>query len=223
MRRVTLPWACTASLFVGAAAFAYYAWLPKPTTLERRSSRVQAPALEARDARGDAELSRMRNELTAVKGQLLALGQRVQEAPARVEEAPSAPEEPLLDETQRRAESDRRWQEHMAAVSAAFREEPIDRAWSETTGTALKSAIEGDPLLREAAGPMECRTHTCRVELRHDGSGKVDKQLPLFAASVQSTLSNIQAEHVAGADGAARIVLYLSNESALDTDQDVAP
>ena len=216
MRRSTLPWLCTATAFVGAAACVYYAWLPRPTTLESTNARAPAAARVTRDARDDAELSRMRLELAALKAQLVALGQRVQEAPAPAEETPAEPEEPLLDEAQRRAESDRRWQQHMAEVSAAFHEEPVDRAWSETTGTALKSALESDPLLREAAGPMECRTHTCRLELTNDGSGKLDKQLPLFAASVQGTLSNIQAEHVSGADGAPRIVLYLSNPPAVD-------
>jgi hypothetical protein len=151
-----------------------------------------------------------------LKDQLLALREHAQDAPARPQETPVDPQEPTLDEAQKRAEGDRLWQEHMDEVSAAFREESVDRAWSEATGSALKSAVDNDPLLREAAAALECRTRTCRLELDNDGSGKLDKQLPLFAQSVQGTLSSIQAEHVAGADGAARIVLYLSNESAVD-------
>ena len=109
MRRRTLPWLGTTALGIGAGVFAYYASLPKPTTLERAGVHAQAPTMEPREARSDEELARMRRELAAVKGQLVALGERMQEAPvpARAEEVPADPEQLALDEAQRRAESDR--------------------------------------------------------------------------------------------------------------------
>ena len=77
---------------------------------------------------------------------------------------------------------------------------------------ALTTAIQKNPVIQAAIGNVDCRSRTCRVEISDDGSGKLDKQLPLFVQSVGKTLPNMQAERVGERSGPSMMVLYLTDE-----------
>jgi hypothetical protein len=100
----------------------------------------------------------------------------------------------------------------MADVSAAFASEPLDRRFASVGQAALATAIQKNPVIQAAVGNIDCRSRTCRVEISDDGSGKLDKQLPLFVQSVGGTLPNMQAERVGDRSGPSKMVLYLTDE-----------
>jgi hypothetical protein len=156
----------------------------------------------------------MRAELGLGEGQLRALREQVAErkapeAPPPVE-APEPPDEASIQE--QRKESARHWKEHMADVSAAFESEPLDHSFAPVAQAALATAIQKNPVVQAAVGNVDCRSRTCRVEVSDDGSGKLDKQLPLFVQSVGETLPYMQAERVGDRSGPSKMVLYLTNE-----------
>jgi hypothetical protein len=109
-----------------------------------------------------------------------------------------------------RAEDERQWRDYMAGVTAAFRQQSVDAAWSSATASAVQSALATDSDLRPLARGVECRSRTCRVAITDDGSGKLGKALPLFAQQVGQALPSIVAERIEEPGGGATMILYLS-------------
>jgi hypothetical protein len=71
--------------------------------------------------------------------------------------------------------------------------------------TALASSRE----IRTLGRGVECRSHTCRVEIADDGGGRLGKILPMFAQQISKELPNLAANRLQNAGGAT-MVLYLS-------------
>ena len=179
-----------------------------------RGSKASAPAeARAQNPAAPSDVQRLRSELALVQGQMVGLRDQVAEqkrpaAPTPTQQS-EAPDPAALQE--RRAESARRWKEHMAEVAATFEQEPFDRNFATAALTAIDRALQSNPTLQALAGKPDCRAHTCRLEIQNDGSSAVSKQLPLFLQAVGRTLPRAQADHIDGENRQKTMVLYVSN------------
>jgi len=158
-----------------------------------------------------AELAELRREMAQLRRQVLTQGQRLAAGdPAKAEaQDPAAAKDPRTD-PQARAEQERKYRDYMAGVDAAFRKETTDPRWSSATSSVVQTALIADNDLRPLARGVECRSHTCRVEIADDGSGKLGKIIPIFAQQVGQELPSLVANRVEDAGGAATMILYLS-------------
>jgi hypothetical protein len=100
--------------------------------------------------------------------------------------------------------------EQLARIDGAFRKETRDPQWSPATAAAVQAALVADNELRMLVRGVECRSHTCRVELLDDGSGKLGALLPALAQAVSPSLPGVLADHGEDARGAPTVVLYMS-------------
>jgi hypothetical protein len=162
------------------------------------------------------EVSRLRADLALVQGQLSALraqGAEPKGAPGAASATPHTFEQMDPVTLQAKREEDAQlWKDHMAEVALAFEEETFDRGFAAPAQNAVDQAIQSNPVIRAAAGKVECRSRTCRVEVRDSRSPDVSKQLPLFLHTVGRVLPNMQADHVEDESGRSTAVLYLTNE-----------
>ncbi|TMQ11565.1 MAG: hypothetical protein E6J91_22515 [Deltaproteobacteria bacterium] len=155
-----------------------------------------------------ADLAEMRREMVQLRRQLWAQGQRLAAVdPVKAQDSAAA-RDPRTD-PEGRAEQERRSREFIASVDAAFRKETTDPGWSSATSSVVQTALSVDSDLRPLARGVECRSHTCRVEIADDSSGKLGKILPVFVQQVGQDLPSVITTRVAGAGGAT-LVLYMS-------------
>lgn len=140
------------------------------------------------------------------------------------EEQPAAPpgvgpaHAPLVpgpaDLREARAEEERQHREYVARVEAAFRSETTDPQWSSATSSAIQAVASGDSGLRGSMRALECRSHTCRVEIADDGSGTLDRALPMFVHQLAPQLPSVTADRNDDGRGTASMILYLSASEA---------
>jgi hypothetical protein len=159
---------------------------------------------------GSAELAELRRELAQLERQVQLQGKALAAAPARAEaQAPDAADD-SRQEPESRAEQERKHRSYLAGVEAAFRAEATDPSWSSASASAVQAALVATSELRPLARAVDCRSHTCRVEIVDDGSGKLGKLLPVFAQQIGHELPSITADRVVNGRGAATMVLYMS-------------
>jgi hypothetical protein len=159
------------------------------------------------------DVERLRGEVALMQRQMLAL--RAASAEQKAPEAAPAAEPETLDPEmlrEQREESTRRWKEHMVEVARAFEQEGIDRDFARTTRDAVDRVVQNDAVIQKVAGKVECRSRTCRVEIRDSKSTEVSQQLPRFLQAVGGTLRRAQADYVVGENGQKTLLLYLTNE-----------
>jgi hypothetical protein len=209
-------WLIAGGVVVGLAGSvaAYRDFHARSLTVER-SETTAFSAQPRREKPGTGnEVQHLRSELALMQGQLAGLRELVGEQKAPEPSTPAAEHQefdPAAVQA-RREESARRWKEHMAEVAMAFEQETPDRSFAATSQAAVDLALQNNPAIQASAGKLDCRSRTCRIEIRDDGSGHLGKQLPLFLQAVGQTLPRAQADHVAGENGQKTMLLYLTNE-----------
>jgi hypothetical protein len=169
----------------------------------------------------DADAS-LRQEVARLKEQIAALAPLGDAQPAQVSAQDFAEMRRQLAELQRnsaatdeppipnRAEEERNRQAHIASLEASFWQEPGDPKWSDKASAAVLEALEtGDTDTIEVRG-LECRSHTCRVELANDTPQALNG-LPIFFLRLAETLPDTVASQVDNVDGTRSTVLYMSN------------
>lgn len=134
--------------------------------------------------------------------------------PKQAESASTSPDsQPGADvrsDTLARAEAARERQNQMEAVDAAFRQQAIDPTWSANSSSSIRNALNSEDVGGIQADNIDCRSESCRVELRDDGSGRLSKSLPMLAQQLSGTMPNITANNLSQANGDSTVVLYLS-------------
>ena len=112
-----------------------------------------------------------------------------------------------------REEAAREHEARVASIDASYRKEVIDPAWSASTSSRIQSVLSSEEMGHMQADSIECRSESCRVELREDGSGQLNKSIPILAIRLAGMLQNITADSVTRPDGRVSMVLYLSSQS----------
>lgn len=160
-----------------------------------------------------ADVAALRSELGRLRAQVNAL-QGAAPPAASAAATPSETDVTKVETPESIAESEQRWHEHMAEVAFGFEQEPRDGRWATAASAAVANGLKRDPALAALAGPIDCRSTTCRVQVEQDAAGVVDKQLPMFLNGLTDTLPVMEAEHEV-IDGKPRYTLYLKTAAAL--------
>jgi hypothetical protein len=167
-------------------------------------------ANEATSSPQVAELAALRREMAQLRLQVRNQGRWL---PAAVRSNAPEPDptsaSPGHGDPETRAEAARKAQDYLASLEAEFRKEAADPAWSSATSSAISKLIAGDDDLRSLTRDVDCRSHSCRVELADNGSGKLEKMVTMFVQRVSERLPTAVASRVEGPGGAA-MVLYLT-------------
>jgi hypothetical protein len=118
------------------------------------------------------------------------------------------------DVREARAEEERMHRQYIAGIEAAFLGEATDPQWSSATSSAIQAIVAADDSLRGSMRALECRSSTCRVEIADDGSGTLDRALPMFVHQLAPQLPGMAADRHDDGRGTASMVLYLSVSEA---------
>lgn len=192
--------------------------LPAPVTQEA----IEPPAVADNGRTADGtqrDMAALKEEVGILRAEVSALRRAVREQARTLAQAGAGAEENQAAKdpsTEAATREDEEWrhQERMATVEADFRREPAATPWSIQTEAAVQEALAGDEAARTAVRSVECRSHTCRVEVTDDNSRGLAKFIPLLSLQLAQTLPNMnmmstQVED--GADGKVTI-LYLVSE-----------
>jgi hypothetical protein len=165
------------------------------------------------------EVAHLRDEVTALAaasrgGRAEASAQAIaslqQEVAALRGEGNQEPCTPPLT----REEAARARQAQMQEVEASFWQEPVDRTWSARAADAVTAALGGDDMGAQVpVRSLECRAHSCRLELDSDETGGLAKTLPVFLSRVGETLPSVTANEVQNPDGSRSTILYMAAAS----------
>lgn len=208
------------SVALAGSAVAYRA-LSSPAGVSARAEKSSSSAARAGEAPDNSQdIERLRAQLASVQGQLSTLRLQAAEQKASVSREDAPEPEPVEDTDPatlqaKREEDVKRWKDHMAEVAMAFEEETLDRAFAAPAQRAVEQAFQSIPVLQAVAGHIECRSRTCRVEVRDAKNPEVSKALPIFLQKVGGTLPNMQADHFEDESGRSTAVLYFTNEQTV--------
>jgi hypothetical protein len=156
------------------------------------------------------EVARLRAEVTAVQRWIHAQ-RRVATGvePGKAEDPAKDPRTDLVA----RAEAERERQKQMEVVETSFRQEPADPRWSFEAEGAIQEALASDEIVQNTLLGLECRSHTCRVELADDDTGELAQVMPLFLEQLAQTLPSVTANYVDDGNRGKIMILYMSRES----------
>ena len=108
------------------------------------------------------------------------------------------------------AEHHEMWEEYVSYAEAGFNDEPTDTRWAAETGSLIQQQIASWPALRGATQSLECRSKSCRVELRDDGSQNFARELPRLVHRLGPQVSSVVVDLVKDEQGRLMQVLYMS-------------
>lgn len=166
-----------------------------PTTSDDQTARPRD-----RDQRALAnEVESLRAEVEALR---VLIGQQRAAGNAR-----AAPEEDALPNE---AEQQEIWDEYVSLAEAGFNEEPTDARWASELSATIQREIADQPALRGTTKALECRSRSCKVELRDDGSAAFSSQLPQLVDELGAQISSAIFDVVEDAQGGRTQVMYLS-------------
>jgi hypothetical protein len=198
--------------YVGVARGGH--WSPLASTVES-GPRVDEPPAGAPPppAPGDqtAEIARLRHEVALMRLEMAATRDRTAREPDARGGAPTpaaGTERPDHREIEEAAAS---WHARMEEVSTSFQNEPYDPHWAAGMVATVKEAATRHDAINKALQNIDCRSQTCRVELKYDGSRELDEQLPFFVQETGRDLPTMQADQIdVRSPGPKTLVMYLN-------------
>lgn len=163
---------------------------------------IAAPSADAVAAQPPAseDLRQMQAQVAALQAQVAGLKGRDRGANATI-----SPEEGR----RRNQEDERRHAAYVAKIQSEFALEPVDARWSSNATSRLWNSLNQSQDMRGAARDVQCRSTMCRVEMSDDGSGAIDKHLPLWAQQFADTMPRMVGQTTRNPRGGAERVLYL--------------
>jgi hypothetical protein len=170
------------------ATSARFAHPPSFETPSKVAGRGASGATGEEVATLEKKVARLENDVAALRAEV-ASGAGASQA------AGATPN--LLDRTQ------------LAAMEAAFRGEAIDARWSAAMTDNVRASLAQGVIDHGAARSVECRSHSCRVELaQHDGSPAAP-EIAALVGRLAPTLPHAQAGQFESPEGRLT-VLYFS-------------
>ena len=193
---------------------------------ERARALAASPEKPREAASNSSDIDGLRAELGRLRSQMAGLRESMaeQKVPVAAPVPAPLPIEALSPAELKaaREEDTRRWKDHMAEVALEFDGETFDRNFSARATSALNEAMGSNPVIKGAAEKLECRSRTCRLEIRDATNSTVSTQLPLFLMSLHDSLPSMQADNFRAPNGQTTVVLFLTNETSA-TAQNIAP
>jgi hypothetical protein len=133
-----------------------------------------------------------------------------------MEHAPAPPTSAsaaALDPAGGPAAEDARREQYFEGVEADFDAEPSDPRWSRTTASEFQSSVARSDILRKALESIDCRSSTCRIELKDDPSPQFREQIQELARDVAPVVPSMKGHRFTKPDGTTSMVLYWSKGS----------
>jgi hypothetical protein len=181
------------------------------SALPVRPSQSMVTTVEGGTAASVEDIRALREEVASLRaGISLLRRQNPKQAESASTNPDSQPGADVRSDTLARAEAARERQNQMEAVDAAFRQQTVDPTWSANSSSSIRNALNSEDVGGIQADNIDCRSDSCRVELRDDGSGRLSKSLPMLAQQLAGTMPNITANNISQANGDSTVVLYLS-------------
>ena len=146
------------------------------------------------------------NRVEALTAEVEALRALIAQQRAAAERGQAPSDDVLPSE----AEHEEMWEEYVSYAEAGFNDEPTDARWAAATGTLIQQQIASWPTLRGATHSLECRSKSCRVELRDDGSQNFARELPRLVHRLGPHLSSVVVDLVQDEQGRRMQVLYMT-------------
>lgn len=170
------------------------------------SSAQQAPAAtrgpgETSDARVERELAELALNMDRLKNELSSMRDDRQR-PSETDTAASAKTPEQLQ-----AEHD----ELMVSVERAFEQEPRNEQWAKGTSDLLRETLGTEPIMLAAVRGIDCRSNSCRMEIRDDGSAAFAEEFPIMVHQMGAVLPEVRFNQSDLGSGAQLHVLYMSN------------
>jgi|SRR3569833_1126326 len=160
-----------------------------------------------------AELLQMRRQQVAGSGSTAGNARQAQSGSQNAQEGGGESRGDWHTKEMTREEEARQYQARIAAIDTSFRKEVVDPRWSANTSSRIQSVLSTDEMGHIQADSIDCRSESCRVELHDNGSGQLNKNMPMMAQELAGTLPNITASTAIRPDGALSMVLYLSRQA----------
>jgi hypothetical protein len=198
MKTISLTWIGGALLGLGGLAIFYH------FDSDTRQIVSQSPSAISAQTGNDnpAPSPNTADEIAALQAQIDKL--RTQTAAQRLNgnAPPVDPKRAIEEDRQRHAA-------YVAGLQSAFGQERVDPRWAPAATSRLWDAINHNDTMRGAMRNVECRSSTCRIQVSDDGSGSVNKNLPLWSQQVTDLLPHMVGQSVVNANGHTETVLYL--------------
>lgn len=194
------------------------------------ANQPRSPVTPLRPAGSANDMSLLREEVASLRSEILQLRKQQTAGSAVSAGSGRQPQRMVQNGVERTADSGadartnemtreeeaQQYQARIAAIDASFRKEAVDPKWSTSISSKIQNVLSSDEMGHMQADSIDCRSDSCRVELHDDGSGQLNKNLPMMAQELSGTMPNITANSVTRPDGSAGTVLYLSSQSQGD-------
>ncbi len=185
------------------------------TAAWRPEDRVPQPTVNRAADGHDAQVASLTVKVDELEHALAALGQQQGAHESNRPPSPNAASEQtasgLGEDRPTREQVEARFKEYMADVARSFESEKSNPAWAKQASSQVAAAFAADSVLRDAATDIECREHTCRVQI-DDTDRTVSPRMPSIAAQIGKTLPSIRADRIDQGNGRAAMVLYMSTK-----------
>jgi hypothetical protein len=155
-------------------------------------------------ARTTEQIDQLQRSVLELKSQLAAARQ----SPPK--DVISAQPPQSLEE--RRAADAERYREYMDGAAQDFNKEKVDASWAARASSRVSATFANDEALQNLQARVECRSHTCRVQIPDDGTGIVSKRIPQITRAVADVLPATAAEYVDQGNGQSMVVLYMYSQ-----------
>ena len=182
---------------------------------ETRAPRSQSSVAVAPDRRGEdvanlsARIEWLERRLASMKQQQSA---QPNNQPPPANPGPETPAPPGQDETRpTREQAEAQFKEYVAEVGRSFEQEKSDPAWTKQTSPQIAAAFSADTVLQNTAADIECREHTCRVQIE-DTDRQVSPRMASIARQLGKTVPYIIADRVDQGNGRSVMVLYMTTK-----------
>jgi hypothetical protein len=171
------------------------------TTSVSSAQQQPRPAAQSKadEARMERELAELTLDMARLKSDLSNM--RDDKQPA------SEPVVPQKTAEEVQAEHD----EYMVSVERAFEQEPRNDAWAKDTSQLLREALGTEPIVLAAVSGIECRSSSCRMEIRDDGSASFAEEFPIMVHQMGAVLPEVRFNQSDLGNGSRLHILYMTN------------
>jgi hypothetical protein len=106
------------------------------------------------------------------------------------------------------------WREHMEQVAVEYEMETRDARWARDTESKIRGALATSRVLSDAVESLDCRSASCRIQLKPSQASNFDEDLLRVVHEVGSFLPSTQLDAADPAAGKRSTVIYLKTNDA---------
>lgn len=206
------------TFILGAAGYALFdGWASPKThtaTVHSAQSRPVGDASGEDNARLTRELAAVIEQVGVLKGELAMMRRGDSDNRATVgTPVERADQQTLPLDPAEMARQEQEWHSTIAEVEASFRNEVREPNWAAAVTSTVQQAFRADEKVAPRIRAIECRSHTCRIELADDGSEPTSDSLLPILAKLAGELPKAKSDRIDESDGRKTMLLFMSRDS----------